>query len=126
HLKGGIPAADVEALERYWKVCPQLRQTLFKTNRSGYFDLAIDKSTIKPAIYEHPEFATFIASVNAHFDAWRQKTANSLRRFETGSHPKKVIVGLAEDLFAHYIGKPLIDPYDVYQHLMDYWAETMQ
>jgi hypothetical protein len=23
-------------------------------------------------------------------------------------------------------GKPLIDKYDVYQHLMDYWAETMQ
>ena len=29
-------------------------------------------------------------------------------------------------MLAHYAGKPLIDPYDVYQHLMDYWAETMQ
>jgi type I restriction enzyme M protein len=27
---------------------------------------------------------------------------------------------------AHYKDKPLIDKYDVYQHLMDYWAETMQ
>jgi type I restriction enzyme M protein len=27
---------------------------------------------------------------------------------------------------AHYAGKALIDPYDVYQHLMDYWAATMQ
>ena len=35
-------------------------------------------------------------------------------------------LGLAEDLLTHYIGKPLIDPYDIYQHLMDYWAETMQ
>jgi type I restriction enzyme M protein len=33
---------------------------------------------------------------------------------------------LAEDLLAHYAGQPLIDSYDVYQHLMDYWAETMQ
>ena len=33
---------------------------------------------------------------------------------------------LAEDLLAHYTGKPLIDKYDVYQHLMDYWSETMQ
>src|SRR5205823_1155047 len=57
HLKGGIPAADVDALEPYWRVCPQLRQTLFKTNRPGYFDLAIDKSATKPTIYEHPEFA---------------------------------------------------------------------
>jgi type I restriction enzyme M protein len=29
-------------------------------------------------------------------------------------------------LLAHYANKPLIDNYDVYQHLMDYWAETMQ
>ena len=26
----------------------------------------------------------------------------------------------------HYLEKPLIDAYDVYQHLMDYWAATMQ
>ena len=25
HLKGGIPAADIDALQRYWDVCPQLR-----------------------------------------------------------------------------------------------------
>jgi type I restriction enzyme M protein len=29
-------------------------------------------------------------------------------------------------LLAHYADKPLIDNYDVYQHLLDYWAETMQ
>src|SRR5205814_8230707 len=36
------------------------------------------------------------------------------------------IGALAEGLLAHYAGKPLIDSYDVYQHLMDYWADTMQ
>ena len=41
-------------------------------------------------------------------------------------HPKEVIAALAEGLLAHYADKPLIDQYDVYQHLMDYWAETMQ
>src|SRR5437870_635577 len=41
HLKGGIPAADVDALERYWAVCPQLRHTLFKEGRPGYVDLAV-------------------------------------------------------------------------------------
>ena len=45
---------------------------------------------------------------------------------QAGCHPKEVIAELAEGLLAHYAGKPLIDPYDVYQHLMDYWAETMQ
>src|ERR1700704_4285579 len=70
HLKGGIPAADVDALDRYWSVCPELRHTLFKNPRRGYLRLAVKKSAIKPAIYEHPEFAAFIAGMNVHFVAW--------------------------------------------------------
>jgi len=46
HLQGGIPAADVDALQRYWTVCPQLRHTLFKDRRPGYVDLAVEKSAI--------------------------------------------------------------------------------
>ncbi len=126
HLQGGIPAADVDALERYWAVCPQLRQSLFKESRPGYFDLSVEKSAIKSAIYEHPEFASFITGMNAHFAAWRETSIVTLKALQAGCHPKEVIAALAEGLLAHYTGKPLIDPYDVYQHLMDFWAETMQ
>ena len=126
HLRGGIPAADIDALGRYWDVCPKLREMLFRPNRPGYLDLAVEKSVIKTAIYEHPEFATFIASMDDHFDIWRKRTTASLKGLAAGCHPKEVIAALAEDLLGHYLGKPLIDPYDIYQHLMDYWAETMQ
>ena len=71
HLKGGIPTADIDALHRYWSVSPKLRQVLFKANRPGYFDLTVDKTAIKPTIYEHPEFVAFTAGMNAHFAAWR-------------------------------------------------------
>jgi len=30
HLKGGIPVRDIDALQQYWDVCPQLRKTLFR------------------------------------------------------------------------------------------------
>ena len=126
HLKGGIPSADVDALQRYWDVCPKLRKALFKPNRAGYLDLAVDKAAIKSTIYEHPEFAAFIASMKEHFAAWRQKNAKTLRKLQTDCHPKEIIATLAEGLLAHYADKPLIDQYDVYQHLMDYWAATMQ
>jgi type I restriction enzyme M protein len=126
HLRGGIPVRDVDDLQRYWNVCPQLRKTLFKANRPGYVDLAVDKPAIKSTIYEHPEFAAFISGMNGHFFAWRQKSAKALRQLKAGSHPKETIVALSEDLLTHYTGQPLIDKYDVYQHLMDYWAGTMQ
>jgi len=126
HLRGGIPGRDVDALCQYWKVCPNLRQVLFKPNRPGYVDLARDKAAIKATIYGHAEYATFITRMNGHFATWRQKTELTLRQLNAGGHPKQIIAALSEDLLAHYSSQPLIDKYDVYQHLMDYWAETMQ
>ena len=41
HLQGGIPERDIDALSRYWAVCPGLRDALFKPRRPGYFDLAV-------------------------------------------------------------------------------------
>jgi type I restriction enzyme M protein len=43
-----------------------------------------------------------------------------------GFHPKELIAKLSEGLLDHYADRPLVDPYDIYQHLMDYWAATMQ
>jgi type I restriction enzyme M protein len=126
HLRGGIPCADVDALQRYWTVCPALKTALFKDNRPGYLNLAVDKAVIKSSIYDHAEFATFIADMNAHFADWRQQSAVTLKQLQAGCHPKEVIAALSESLLAHYLDKPLIDSYDIYQHLMDYWAETMQ
>ena len=126
HLQGGIPTSDVDSLKRYWAVCPELRHSLFKENRPGYLDLAVEKSTIKSVIYEHHEFASFIADMNVHFTVWRDPSAVTLKELRAGCHPREIIAQLSEGLLAHYADKPLIDPYDVYQHLMDYWAETMQ
>ncbi|MGH8559175.1 MAG: hypothetical protein ACRESZ_17330, partial [Methylococcales bacterium] len=126
HLRGGIPCAELDALHRYWSVCPGLRQALFKQNRAGYLDLAVEKAAIKPSIYGHPEFTAFIEGMNLHFVEWRRTSAETLRQLTAGCHPKEIIAVLSENLLAHYAAKPLIDGYDVYQHLMDYWAETMQ
>ena len=126
HLKGGIPQADVDTLGAYWAICPKLKTTLFKANRPGYVDLAVDKGAIKTTIYQHPEFTAFITGMNQHFAAWRERAAQELRKLGPGMHPKEVIAAMSEDLLAYYQRKPLIDAYDVYQHLLDYWAATMQ
>ncbi|BAV64339.1 type I restriction-modification system subunit M [Sphingobium cloacae] len=126
HLRGGIPQSDIDALQSYWDVCPSLKTVLFAECRPGYVNLTVDKAAIKPAIFEHPEFSAFMDSMAGHFDAWRAKNTAALKALKTGIHPKDVIAELSEGLLAHYTGKPLIDKYDVYQHLMDYWAEVMQ
>ncbi len=127
HLRGGIPEADLDALTPYWAVCPTLRQSLFRPLRPGYVALTGDKAAIKTAILGHPEFQKFTAGLNAHFDSWRSRTATTLNALEKEKfHPKELIVTVAESLLAHYQDRPLLDAYDVYQHLLDYWERTLQ
>lgn len=130
HLNGGIPEADVQALGRYWAVCPQLQAALFKPRRPGYVDLTVAPAAIKATIHQHAEFQAFTQAMNGHFDAWRAPLAQRLKTLAPGFHPKELIHELAEGLLAHYEHQPtaqaLIDPYAVYQHLTDYWANTMQ
>jgi len=126
HLYGGIPQHDIDALDRYWDVFPGLRSALFRPLRPGYAELAVPQAQLKPTIYGHPEFAAFTTRMQAHFDAWRQTTASTLKALRPGFAPKERITDLAESLLAYYTAQPLIDKYDIYQHLMDYWAETMQ
>src|SRR5690606_5975371 len=39
HLKGGIPSADIDALDNYWKVFPQVKKDLFTAVRDGFYEL---------------------------------------------------------------------------------------
>ena len=126
HLRGGIPTRDLDALEDYWRICPELRAALIKPNRPGYHDLLVEAAQLKPTIYGHPQFAAFIEGLQAHFDGWLRTAAKRLRKLAIGCHPKDVIDEQSESLLHHAESRPLIDPYAVYQHLMDYWAVTMQ
>lgn len=126
HLRGGIPQADVDALQAYWATCPQLRAALFAPLRPGYLALAVDKAAIQTSIHQHPEFVAYTQRMAAHFDAWRSRTSQRLKKLKPGFKPKALIVELAEDLLAHYQGQPLLNAYDVYQRLMDLWTSTWQ
>jgi type I restriction enzyme M protein len=127
HLRGGIPNRDLEALERYWKVFPGVRSALFKmADRTGYSQLRVESGAVTTTIFEHEQFKDWSAHVHKLFAKWRGKAATRLKSISKGDKPKEVIEEVSEDLLAAFEKAPLIDPYDVYQHIMDYWAGTMQ
>jgi type I restriction enzyme M protein len=127
HLKGGIPNTDVEALSDYWQVCPTIKDMLFKScKRHGYCELAAAPDDIKNTILSHPEFAAFRDSVLKTFLGWRKETAAALKNISTKDRPKAIIQKISDNILAAYADIRLIDKYDIYQHLMAYWAETMQ
>jgi type I restriction enzyme M protein len=127
HLLGGIPNYDIDALDVYWQVFPTLKQQLFEVGpRTGYSQLTVDIVQIKPTIFTHPEFVAYTQAVTALFEQWQTSNTPCLKSLGMGSHPKQLIEALSEDILRVFAEARLIDKYDVYQHLMSYWADTMQ
>lgn len=127
HMNGGIPNRDIEALDPYWTVFPSLRASLFKENgRPGYSDAHVPSTEVKRTILACPEFTTFSAQIKKVIDDWCETHAPMLKGLKINDLPREVIRVVSEDLLARFTDRPLIDRYDVYQRLMDYWAQTMQ
>jgi type I restriction enzyme M protein len=81
---------------------------------------------VKSAILGHAEFTTFNQMVTKLFAKWRKAITPRLTGFDRGCHPKALIETVSEVLLAAFQAAPLVDAYEIYQRLMDYWAETMQ
>ena len=127
HLNGGIPNTDIDALNNYWTVFPTLRNALFKANgRPGYSDPLVETQHVKTTILTHNEFASYQQQVSAVFEGWREAHQPLLFDIDVGTSPRKIVETLSEDLLNHFADLPLLDQYDAYQKLMDYWDETMQ
>ncbi len=127
HLLGGIPARDVDALAAYWDAYPTLKDSLFKpSNRNGFYDIKVEKEAIKQVVFNHDDFRAFASRMNDVFKAWAIDTIKELKVIEKGLKPKEVIHQISESLLKAYDSKALVDKYDVYQHLLNYWSEVMQ
>jgi len=126
HLNGGIPNRDVNGLERFWKVFLGLREILFSSEREGYSKTCIPANETISVILQHPEYQSFAERTLALYYGWKENHFDELNNLGVGSDPKLLIFVLSEDTLVRFTTAELIDKYDIYQHLMDYWAEIMQ
>ena len=127
HLHGGIPDRDIDLLESFWQVLPNLRKVLFADGtRDGFNRLNIAGSETKAAIFDNAEFTSYQATVHKLFEKWRKTNRPHFEGLKQGDKPKALLSSIAEDLLTSFKAASLIDSYDVYQHLMNYWSETMQ
>jgi type I restriction enzyme M protein len=127
HLRGGIPERDLDAFAADWQELPGVRAALFESaGRTGYARLKLPIAEVKSVILGHAEFAAFNGKVMTLFAKWRKAITPRLTDFGRGGHPKALVDTVSEVLLAAFQAAPLLDAYDVYQHLMDYWTETMQ
>lgn len=125
HLHGGIPAADINSLSKYWKVFPSLKVQLLTSIDAKYYRLNVSHEKIRQAIYNNDEFSKYGDKVEAAFIEWKQKEYPVLASLNEDVSAKELIAAAAEEIIREYAPMSLIDKYDVYQVLLAYWNETM-
>lgn len=129
-----MPIKKSELYSSLWKSCDELRGSMDASQYKDYVLVLLfvkyvsDRyaGQIKAAILADADFGTYRQTVDAAFERWRAGNLPWLKGIVEGSRPKQLIERLAEDLLRAFADVPLIDKYDVYQHLMAYWTETMQ
>ena len=91
HLRGGIPECDLDALDAYWKVLPNVRNALLESaGRPGYARLKSPIAEVKPAILGHAEFGVFPARRDAELRRLAQGHHAAPHQFRQGRPPQSV------------------------------------
>ena len=124
HLKGGIPKRDIDALQNYWDVLPNVRASLFEKDREGYGRCLVAANEVKKTILEHAEFKAFAVESLKPFIAWFERSA--FKAIEKDQKPKDIMLRVSEDLLQSYEKVALLDKYDIYQIFMEYWDDVLQ
>jgi len=86
----------------------------------------VPANRLRETILGHTEFDAFAEQAAEVFAGWRAAHEPALRGIAVDDRPRELIHTLSEDLLARFADLPLLSRYEVYQRLMDYWAEVMQ
>lgn len=129
HLKGGLPKHDIDQLSDYWEALPTLKDELVKYQGNGYYAWAVSREQIDGIINDNEDYQTQQATLKHHcrtdfMEQWQETIYNLA---ESSEKPKTLIERMGQsirNLFGK--GNLLVDEYDAYEQLMNYWAETMQ
>lgn len=118
---GGIPNSEIDEMNRYWKVFPNLKKHIFRNGKTPYSELI--SSDVNEVVSNNEEFKRFITGFNeafANFEAYLyDRLINKISEVER-SKEEQII---SDYIFERLANIPLIDRYQAYQVLDDAWKQ---
>ncbi len=127
HLHGGLPAYDVDGMSEYWEACPTLKATLFKEANNGYYSLKPVKSDIANTIEHDSSYISQSRCFSNLLKEWKTEIMPQMMAVGQGARPKELIADWSESLLNKALGHSgLVKAYEVYDILLNYWADVMQ
>ncbi len=117
---GGIPNAEIDALQKYWEALPSLRSDLFLPHKDKPYS-ALKVEDVKAAIEHNTDVKSlntqFAEAFNGFADMLHQKLIDNVMTV----HELQSQDEIASDIFHRLNHIPLVDRYAVYQALADNW-----
>ena len=129
HLYGGLPAHDVEEIMApLWEACPSLKDRLFHKEANGYYSLVPAADSISECVNSDTSYQVQNALYARVIEDWcSDVSADMLSSVKEECEPKSLIERWSRMLLdGAKAGLKLVNPYNVYEILMNYWAEAMQ
>lgn len=108
-------------------MAPALKSVLFSTLDAEHsiYSLAVASDAIEETIYQD---AAIISEKENElvptFNAWKDDVRSILLDLTSGTNPKALIRDISGRILATYHDSRLLDRYDVYDCLLNYWNEN--
>lgn len=127
HLHGGLPAHDVDGMQEYWNACPSLKASLFNDEANGFYSLIPAKADIAQSIEKDASYKAQNERFSALLNEWKAEIMPQMKAVSQGARPKELIADWSESLLSMAKGHSgLVDAYEVYDVLLNYWTDVMQ
>ena len=118
---GGIPKAELNELEVFWRAFPNLKTALFIDDKTPYVTLGVDN--IKNAVTEHRDVKNFIENFNRAFaDFPRYLKQEFIEKMTTLNISQEEAI-LTDEIFSRLQSISLVDKYESYQLLDNEWSK---
>lgn len=124
-LFGGIPENEIDLLNHYWQVFPNLRTSLFAQQGDAPFYELITKGDppieLETYISQQTDVQDFIAKHASAFKDFNRYLKTELVGNAETLNRNQQQETLAQNIFTRLQAVPLIDKYTAYQALDDHW-----
>lgn len=125
HIKGGIPDSDIDRFNVYFDEFTNLKNSLFKNLRSGYKELKVNKEDIREVIHKDVDYIEYQNKFNKIIKSYRKFAFEILNNIDNSADTKELIKLLSEKLISDFQNLLLLNKYDCYEVLLQYWNEVM-
>jgi type I restriction enzyme M protein len=129
HLEGGIPETDIYSLKRLWRISPDLKEKIFTciNEKDNVYKLAVHPDDIVEIISEDEYIKKEKENDSKTlFSLWRDEVKDTLLNINSETEPRELIRSIGTRILADFEKAELLNNYDVYDFLLNYWNEKLQ